>query len=302
MKSKELMEMATSDFLDKNSAITALLPNYSTLFTKFKTNLSLIKVIQEQQATDKTGIAKNKKLLRENLSEKAFAVSNKIEVFAKMTDNLILASEVHFPKSEIQRFSDTDLRNNSQIIYNKASENIGQMAGYNLSDSDLVELKNNIDLFSSSIPSVRIGQTESKQATTQLSDLFAENDVILTKIDFLVELVRESNPAFYSEYKNVRKIITKAGSLSLVATIVDSSTGEGIKGVTVVFALQSNGNTNSGELLEKVTGDKGIFKIKTIADGIYIATASKTGYKAQSATINVASGDMAVLNMKLESN
>jgi hypothetical protein len=299
-KSWYVMELATKDYLAKNGVITELLPNFSLLFAKYQTNLVQIEVLLEMQSADKTGIAKNKKQLHDYLSETGYAVAHKVKIYAQMNDNVILASELNFSKTDFNRFSETELRDKAQLVYNRGIENLPQMAQYNLTAEELTTLKNWIDLYNAAIPSTRIGQMESKQITMQLADLMNDNERILGKIDLLVDLVEKTEPAFYSGYKEVRHVITKSGSLALTAYITDASTGEGLRGVKVLLTLQGNGSPTSNTFLEKTTAEKGCFKVKNLAEGMYTAKATKVGYKEQTITLSVASGDMANLNMTLE--
>ena len=49
------MELALSDFLNKNASVTSVLPNFGTLFNSFSENMSKIQQISEQQEADKSG-------------------------------------------------------------------------------------------------------------------------------------------------------------------------------------------------------------------------------------------------------
>jgi hypothetical protein len=299
-KSTYVMELATDDYLAKYGAITALLPNYSALYARFKANLVQIEVLLELQSTDKTGIAKHKKQLHDYLAETGYSVAHKVAIYAQMNDKVILASEVNFTKTDFARFTETELRDKAQLVYNRGTENLPQMAQYNLTAEELAALKNWIDLYNAAIPSTRIGQMEGKQITAQLADLMADNERILGKIDLLVDLVEKTEPAFYNGYKEVRRVITKSGSLSLTAYITDASTGEGLRGVKVLLTRQGNGSPTSNDTLEKTTAEKGGFNVKNLAEGIYTAKATKVGYKEQTVSLNVAGGEMAYLTMVLE--
>ena len=54
--------------------------------------------------------------------------------------------------------------------------------------------------------------------------------------------------------------------------------------------------------LVKITALKGIFKIKNMPDGIYTVTIEKTGFKTITVTVNIANGDLTVLEVQLEKN
>ena len=304
-ESKYSMKLAVRDFLIKNGTITATLPGYGALFTLYLANIAQIQVIREQQEIDKSGIKDNKDLLRVDLVTKAYDVGKKTEVYAKMNNNAILAKEVHYTETELNKAADSKLKDKALLIYDRANANLTALAPYGITAAILTALKAAINLFNAAIPTTRTGKTETKAATDQLAILFAANDDLLAKFDLLVEVVRLSQPAFYSAYKDNRKVIDTAnGSLALTALITDALTGEAIKGAKATFVLQNATNkavtTKTEKPFVKTTALKGIFKIKSLADGIYTVTIEKTGYKTVTVTVNIANGDMTVLNVQLE--
>jgi len=292
------MELTLRDFLNKNSAITVKLPGFAQLFPEFESNIGNIRLIREQQEADKTGIAANKSELRVKLVEKAYNVSKKTMVYAKLNGNILLATEAGYTESQLKTCADSVLRDRAAIVYSKATENIAVLAEYSVTTEELAELKTLLDLFTIAIPGPRLGITEKKQATDQLDELFKANDALLAKFDLLVELVRVDQPQFYSSYKDNRKIIdTGANSLALNALITDKATGDGLKGVKAVFTLA---NGNNEVVLEKITADKGIFRVKSIDAGVYNVTLSKPGYKSLTVTISVSENELTTLTAQME--
>jgi hypothetical protein len=222
-----------------------------------------------------------------------------------MNNIAILAKEVHYSESDLKKATGSNLRDNALIIHDKANENIAALTEYGVTARSLSSLKSAIDQFNAAVSSTRIGKTETKQVTGQLAKLFKDNDALLAKFDLLVEIVRLSHPEFYSAYKDSRKVIPRgSGSLALKALVTDAATGEGIKGVKVTFALQNGlskaATATAKKPFVKTTADNGIFKIKNLADGTYTATLIKTGYREEVVTVNVASGEMTVMDVKME--
>ena len=301
------MKLGMRDFLNKNAAITSSLPTFGVLFPQFNDNLSQIQVLRELQEINKSGISDHKNSLRSDLVARALDISRKTEVYAKMNNNPILAKEVHYTETELNKSSDSGLKDKALVIWDKANANVMVLAEYGVNPEMLTALKIGIDLFNASIPTTRTGKAETKEATTQLAGLFKENDAILAKFDLLVEVVRLTQPEFYSGYKGIRKIInTGTGTLALTANITDTITGIGIKGVKVTFIPLREELIGMNAWIEaklvKTTAGKGNFNIKSMADGTYTATVVKTGYKKQVLNINVAAGDLTKLKVQLEKN
>ncbi|NEW82409.1 MAG: hypothetical protein GZ094_08595 [Mariniphaga sp.] len=297
------MSLGTLNYFDKNAAIASLLPGVEPLITKFRVNVNAILVLREQQEIDISGISGNKKFLRADLAAKAFDISRKTEVYASLSNNLILEKEVHFAETSLTSATDSKLESRSLIIYERANSNIDDLMPYGVTEDDLIALQNAIDLFHASVPAPRTRTTEKKQITNQLVMLFQENAKILEKIDLLVELVRLKQSLFYSGYKDSRKIIlTGTGSLALIAIATDAATGEVIKGVKFTFVHQNeNGEKVKNETpLVKVTAQKGKLNIKNLAEGPYITIVEKVGFKKQELLVNKAAGDRIKLDVKLE--
>jgi len=297
------MNVGMINFLKKNPAITALFPGFDLLFSKLTANTDGIMVLREQQEVDKKGIRNNKEMLRADLSAKAFDVSRKTEVYATLANNLILANEVHFSGTSLTRATDSKLESRSLIIYEKANENISDLLPYAVTEDDLISLKLAIDLFHAAVPAPRTGTIERKLITSQLARLFKENEAIFVKIDLLVEIVRLSKSDFYKGYKDNRMIIkTGVGSVALIASATDATTGETFKGVKFTFIYQNgNGaNVKSIATLMKITSTKGKFYIKNMLEGPYLVLVEKPGLKSQELHINKADGDRIRLDVKLE--
>ncbi len=56
---------------------------------------------------------------------------------------------------------------------------------------------------------------------------------------------------------------------------------------------------SSAEPIVKKTADKGGFMVKSLAEGDYTVTISKSGYKEQTVTISITDGEMCELNIEL---
>jgi len=306
-ESKYSMELGLRDFFNKNASITSKLPTFGILFAQYNSNLNEIQDLSKQQEIDKSGISENKNLLRADLVAKALDVSRKTESYATMNNHTILAKEVHYSESNLNKSSALKLRDRALVIHDKAFENIAALADYGVTRDMLTDLRNAIDLFSTSIPSTRTGKTESKQVTSQITRLLKANDVLLARFDKLMEVIHLTETIFYSEYKDNRKVInTGKGSLKLIVTVIDAETGDGIKGAK--FTIMPHDESLKGisvsneQPLVKTTAKKGKFNIKNLFDGTYYATVVKPGYKKQELTLDVSSGDLTRLKVKLERN
>jgi len=303
------MYLTTDDFLSANDSITTTLPRYQEFHVSFQNGISQIRLSNEQQSIDKSGIANKKSQLRKLLVKLGADTSRKIQSYAKIENNQILLSEAKFSESDFKYATDSDLETFAQSTYDTAQTQLGNLAQYGVTNETQNDLIRALTDFRAAMPTPRNGAIGTKLSTEQIAKAFTATDKALDNIDALVEIVRISQPEFYSGYKSARKIIdTAAGSLQIKGFVTDASTGEGLKGATVSLELNNNSNgllkakASSSESVKKKTADKGGFNIKSLPEGTYSATVSKNGYADVVTTIAVTNGELAVLNVELIKN
>lgn len=313
-ESKLTMFLAVKDYLTANAAIVTPLPNYSGYFTTFQNSITQIQTYAEQQMFDKKGISVNKKQLKDTLIALAADTSRRLTAYAKFANNQVLLSETKFTDSDLKRSADTELRDYAQGLYDRAQTNLTTLATYGITAATQTALQGAITAFVTSIPKPRLGITEKKQSTVQLSNSFDAADLALGNIDTIIEMVKVSQANFYNGYKTARKIIeTGIGSLTLKGFITDAATGEPLKGATLSFCPEcveptqkaaANGISSAKEevVLTKRTAEKGGFNIKSLPERVYKVTIKRNGYQEQVVTIAVTDGETGDLNIELSRN
>lgn len=311
-ESKLSMFLAVKDYLTANATLTTALPNYAGFFSTFQSSIISIQTYGEQQMFDKTGIAENKKALRETLVMLAADTSRKITAYAKFANNTVLMNEIKYTESDLKKLADTGLRDATQGVYDRAQTNLTALATYGITAATQTTYLNAINAFVASIPKPRLGITDKKQSTTQLANFFNVAEGALENIDTIIEIVKLTQPNFYNGYKSARKLVeTGTGSLTVNGFITDASTGEPLKGVTVSFSpdggslamkavSSTNKTTKTDPLVVKKTAEKGGFNIKSLPEGTYQVSVKKNGYLEQIVTIEVTSGEKSEVKVQLE--
>jgi hypothetical protein len=309
-ESYEKMSVATASYLLANATITAGLPSFSTYFTVVVATNGQIQIFATQQETDTSGNTKNKKLLRTTLIAQAIDVDRRTVAFATNVNNNVLLSQVNYTESDLNKSSDTKLVGICQVIRDSANANVAALATYGITAAVLTTLQTSITNFNNAIPKVRVGTTDSGEATQQLKLAFITLASNWAKIDTLVEMVRSTQPAFYDEYQTVRKVIDTSGTtLSVKGLVTDALSGEPVKGVTVSFALdggmmlaKASKASSSTAVVTKKSAEKGGIQVKSMAAGTYQVTLKKAGYADQVVTASVNDGEMTVLNVSISKN
>jgi hypothetical protein len=307
-ESRLSMYNTSTAFSDANASIVENLPNYASHLTTLKSIGSEFQSISEQQKIDNTGITENKNQLKATLIVLAADNARKLTTFAKFTQNLTLLGEVNYSESDFKRFSDTAIRDYAQIIWDRAQANLEQLTNYGIQSRSQQVFQNAISTYSASLSTPRIRANLKKQATKKLADLFKAGDIALANMDAAVEIIRLTQPDFYSGYKTARKIIAKGiGKLSVKGLVIDAQSGEALKGVIISFVpdtgmakMASADSTAGGNEIVKKSAGKGGFHIKSLAAGTYRVTLKKAGYADQTIIINVNDGERTEIKVKLE--
>ena len=299
------MSLSSVSFLNANAAITGTIPGYSTYLPIIVTTNNQIQTAKVQQENDESGNITAKNQIRATLITQVLDVIRKTVAYATVVNNSVLLAQVKYTESAVNKSSDSNLTSISQVVHDAANANAAALVAYGVTAANITTLQATIISFIAAIPKGRVGTTDGEEATQLLATLFKTLTDTWTKIDTLVEVVKVTQPNFYSEYQNVRKVIsTGTGSFALQASATEINSGEPISKATFTFTpsngLLKSAATNGKDNIVKKTAAKGKFNIKSMAEGTYTVTITKPGYKDQVVTVNVVSGELAKLDVVLE--
>lgn len=303
-EAKLSMYLVVKDFLITNTSLLTPLPNYAGFYTAFTNGITLIQSNSEQQMFNKSGLKTNKSLLRNSLVMTSADNSRKVRAYAKFTNNNLLLTETKFSESDLKNATDNELRDMTQGLYDRIQVNLTALAPYGITAATQTAFLNAITAFVASIPKPRAGAIDTRQGTIQLNNSFKVVDAALENIDILVDIIKLSQPVLYSGYKLARKIIvTGVGSLAVKGLVTDAVSGDPLKGVSLMFALDGDAMRMKGAKpakdYVKKTADKGGFMIKSLPAGMYSVTVSKAGYADQIVSIAVSDGELTDLRVSL---
>ncbi|WP_320052418.1 carboxypeptidase-like regulatory domain-containing protein [uncultured Acetobacteroides sp.] len=302
---KLAMALTLLDFFNKNISVANAIPNFPAIFLLLQENVKQIQLNKGKQEANITGLFDIKEQLRKELVVNTCDVVRKLKACAVMSGNKVLEKEVSYNETDFSRSREASIPAKVQVVCNRANEHLKDLAVYGVTEKALSDLKQLSDNFLAAIPTVRTSITDMKVITAQLDALFVENDNIMGKLDVLVDVVRLTQPSFYSAYRNNRKIVNKGGTtLALKGHVVDAKSGEAIKGVKVTFTpkgvIGAEASAKGKKVLVKKTADKGAFFVKNLSEGIYVVTIEKVGYVTQTVEISVDGSEMAKLLVKLD--
>ena len=135
-----------------------------------------------------------------------------MKAFASVTDNKTLLEKANITPSDFRKLRD-DLRDErAQEIHDLANDNLAALADYGTTTTTLSALATRIGAYTLAVPSTRTAQTQISTATQLLGAEIKRADMIQReRLDGLMEQFSDSNPTFYGEYKNARKLVDAKG-------------------------------------------------------------------------------------------
>ena len=280
------MYIALRILLRANPAILAKLPNANELLT------ALDNAIAEIQANDllkKQTANEIKEIInasRANLTRDILSTSRKIQAYADYKKDKALLKDTKYTDSSLLGLSDVELVQIAKSLYGKVNLYLKELEPYELTAETQKALMNDITLYETSSPQLDAKNREQKNITAAIVENYKTADGIVASLDKQVEIVHDTEPAFYKEYRTTRKVEVPKDVVQVVAKITDAQTGAGIPNATVTLTQTDA----TADPIVKHSAEKGGFQIKTIPPGIYTVTVVKLGYLTQTLSI-IITGD-----------
>ena len=280
------MYIALRILLRANPAILAKLPNANELLT------ALDNAIAEIQANDllkKQTANEIKEIInasRANLTRDILSTSRKIQAYADYKKDKALLKDTKYTDSSLLGLSDVELVQIAKSLYGKVNLYLKELVPYELTAETQKALMNDITLYETSSPQLDAKNREQKNITAAIVENYKTADGIVASLDKQVEIVHDTEPAFYKEYRTTRKVEVPKDVVQVVAKITDAQTGAGIPNATVTLTQTDA----TADPIVKQSAEKGGFQIKTIPPGIYTVTVVKLGYLTQTLSI-IITGD-----------
>ncbi|MEI8046738.1 MAG: carboxypeptidase regulatory-like domain-containing protein [Bacteroidota bacterium] len=295
-ESKNSTYKTLDELFTANSATVTALPGGDRHVCEFRENCTEIVSLAARQGVDKSGLADTKEIKREAAIVAGLDMAKRIVAYATIEESPTLIKEAKVTETELRRLADTKLAPKLMAVVTLATTHAANLVDYGVTAELTTKLGDAITAYAAAVPQPKLGIDETKQVTAALEGFFKKNDLILHKMDALVELEKVGTPVFFQSYKNLRKVVvTGKGTLALKGLVKDAATGEGIPNADVLIILADDGRIKTGSELAKLmkrTAAKGNFTLKTLPEGNYKLTISKLGYVTQVKTINVVDGEL----------
>lgn len=297
------MYFSVRNFALANVAIANTIPYYTVKYGIFENALRDIQTWSEMQKDSITGIAKEKKKLKESLIKISADYSKMLAAIAKFANDDKLMDKIRFRISDLRRMKDVELRDYAKIIYDHVGANMSKLTEYEITADTQKAYLDTITSYDAVLSTPRTEIAEKSQTTKKLAELFDKADAALLELDFAIEAGQPKQPEFYNNYKAVRKIVDAGtGKLSLRGAAFDTSSRKPLSGAVFTFkpdGVKAPFTTGNGEIIKK-TAAKGIFHIKSLPVGTYKVAVKMDGYKGKEVSVEISDGVRRELEVELE--
>ncbi|MCW3102533.1 MAG: hypothetical protein JWO09_973 [Bacteroidetes bacterium] len=251
-ENKLSMYLAVQQVCADNNAVWSGVGAVSAAITEFNNTITAITAARQIQENSHTGLTEDKKLKQEAMANVAMVVKGAVQAYATDSRNNELYESVNYSNSAIKKQPDTIARDRALLIYNKAMSVNTVLGNYGVNSTVLTSLQSAITDFEAIMSRPRTAINSVKASTLQISELFANADIVLKRrIDKLMLQFSISSPAFYNTFTNARQIVDSGkGSKTLEAFL---NAGE-VK--TVHRVINGSTLTNTGSTALRYCADR----------------------------------------------
>jgi hypothetical protein len=198
--------------LDENSALVSSLNDLVTAKERFKSGMSIINQNRQVQEAKTTGLTLNKKTKREILIQMIIKFSAALKGYAVSVNNADIKARADYSHSDLLRVADSVIYDIGELLLGMAVAHKDEMARYFIGDAELKGMEQLLTEFALAIPKKRVATSLSKTSTDNIEGTFtAQEKLLKDQIDVLMLLFKDSNPDFYSAYKNARATVNYTG-------------------------------------------------------------------------------------------
>ena len=146
------------------------------------------------------------------MEETGINVIRKLVMFAVATEDTELDANINYTASDLSVASENRVSDIIRLVYETANTHKSELAAYGVTDEMLELLLTLHQQFLVAMPETREKLAISSTATKNINTLIAEiSKLQRVKLDRLIAGLADTNPDFYQQYKNARKIVDRGG-------------------------------------------------------------------------------------------
>ena len=203
------MFLNVQECLNDNSSVWSNIPRVVTYKTEFD---KIIVDLREKSgiSIESISVSGKKDKLKQQIAEKVSVILGILTAFAYEKDDTDLVKQVKLSKSAILKIKDTDVVPKAKFFTSIAMQNLKELTDFGLSEASLTELEAIVNEFDGLIGKPRSIRNKKFVSLGEVDQFINEgNNLLKNKLDKLMLMFRESNPAFYNGYQRSRVIVNR---------------------------------------------------------------------------------------------
>ena len=257
------------------------------------TNIATIRAVLSIQLINNTGVALDKKTIRERLETQAYALSSAARAYATFTNTTDLLLRVNYTPTFYVRLRDAELQSVCINLITTVEPFVTALEPYKVTPDTVATLTETINLFAAYINKPQESIETKKEATTRMALLIKSTaDLLKTQLDPLMVGLKATEPNFVMLYTTLRRIKSRGQTkLSLTTLVVDATTLLPIEGAALKI-LKTN--------IKRVSTSKGKNIMKNVVEGRHKLMVSHKDYLPVEVEFVVIKGLTTKLEIALE--
>ncbi len=296
------MYLAVQMILAKFAAIWAGLVSMGTTNTEFDALVDKIKADLEIQKQGITGYTKEKKKIKFNMATAAYALCRKVRSYAYAVDNRELVGKLKIFFSLMYYKSSSKAVAYANNILNAAKEMTdADRTKFGISDAEVTGLEDLIKAFDEYTSSPRGEIIERVMATKNIRvNCKLVNKLLTERMDNEMANFQESNPDFFEQYKEARKVIDLHRQTVFEGNVTDTN-GVDLKKVKVTIVGKDKITNEEKVVFEETTDKDGNFAKRVINPEFeYELTFELDNYEKQTFNdVDIVAGEHELFDVKL---
>jgi|WetSurMetagenome_2_1015567.scaffolds.fasta_scaffold140043_1 hypothetical protein len=207
LENRLTMFRAVETLLDNNTAKTAGITVFATRFAEFKDVVLQIVEKEEQRTNATAGMTADKKAKRDDMVEDAAVLAAKLKALGSDTNDDRLIQMGDLKRSDLAKMRDTQLIPTVQGLVNIADANAASLIAYGVTAAMIAGLSTKMNSYNTALGSKESSFSVKGAAYTALNNLFDSADnILVNKLDNLMEGFKKDDNEFYNQYKIAREI------------------------------------------------------------------------------------------------
>jgi len=207
LENRLTMFRAVETLLDNNTAKTAGITVFATRLAEFKDLITQIVDKEENRTNATKGMTADKQAKRDDMVEDAAVLAAKLKALGSDTNDDRLKQIGDIKRTDLAKMRDTQLLATIQGLVNTADSAAAGLAGYGVTAAMIAGLSTKMTTYNTALGSKEGSFSVKGAALTALNNLFdSANDILVNKLDNLMEGFKKDDNEFYNQYKAAREI------------------------------------------------------------------------------------------------